>query len=360
MNWIKRLYTRIFPASKYQLKAQTEMLQNTLKQMEKNNEKLLVKCTRDIKSSTKSEFQNVSNSLTQVKATIAQQNDSLAQIKATIAQQNDLIAQLHHQIDELRNENNIQSKEMQKIVSDYNANYTKSFKDIIQLQKDTIGFAHENNWGIIFNNTISGSDWLKQTNFSLGRWAIGYQCAYVLYRILDEAKPQKILELGLGQSTKFISQYASANHDVEHLIVENNFDWITFFKSNYEISANSEIIQCDWGFTDFESAENVRIFEGLEEKIADKKFNLIMIDAPLGSDMKEFSRIDVLKKLPECLDSSFIILIDDVERTGEKNTFNAMKDKLAVSEIKYNTGIYHGKKSVGVIVSEDLKFITTM
>jgi len=39
---------------------------------------------------------------------------------------------------------------------------------------------------MVFNNTIIGSTWLKSTAFSFGRWVIGYECAYVLSRVLND------------------------------------------------------------------------------------------------------------------------------------------------------------------------------
>lgn len=346
MNWIKRLYTRIFPASKHQLKVQTEMLQKTLKQMEKSNGKLLARCTRDIKSSTRSGFQDV--------------NNSLAQIKTTIAQQNDLITELHYQIDELRNENKMQLKEMQKMVSDYNADYTKSFKDITQLQRDTLAFAHENNWAFVFNNTVAESEWLTKKSLSLGRWAIGYQCSYVLYRVLNEVKPKHILELGLGQSTKIIGQYSNYYKEVQHTVVESDPQWIDFFTRDYPLDENTKILQCDYAMEDFQEHSGIRVFKGLDEKIKDKKYDLIIVDAPFGGDMNELSRIDILKNIPQCLNDSFVIIFDDINRLGERNTFNTVRKILDDNDITYAVGSYHGQNITGVIVSDDLKYIRSM
>lgn len=63
----------------------------------------------------------------------------------------------------------------------------------------------ENVWANIFNNTISNSPWLKDKSFSPGRWGVGYAYLYVMYRVLNEIRPRRILELGLGQSTRMIA-----------------------------------------------------------------------------------------------------------------------------------------------------------
>ncbi len=92
-------------------------------------------------------------------------------------------------------------------------------KDILRESKN---INKEILWAETFNNTISDSNWLKDKSFSPGRWAVGYQYLYAVYRILNAVKPKKILELGLGQSTKLLNQYAKANKDVKHTVVEHD------------------------------------------------------------------------------------------------------------------------------------------
>ena len=110
----------------------------------------------------------------------------------------------------------------------------------------------------------------------------------------------------------------------------------------------------------FKEAEAVRVFKGFEEQFGGKKFDFISIDAPLGVDMKQYARIDVLKMLPGCLADSFIIMIDDTERSGETNTVNAMKEQLEQSGISFAVGRYSGDKDCTVICSENLKFVCSM
>ena len=88
-------------------------------------------------------------------------------------------------------------------------------------------------WANVFHDATVGSDWLTDKAFWQGRASLGYQAMYVVYRILNEIRPKRILELGLGQSTKLISQYVWANADVLHTVVENNEAWIRFFTNVY-------------------------------------------------------------------------------------------------------------------------------
>lgn len=47
------------------------------------------------------------------------------------------------------------------------------------------------------HDVISESEWLKYKNFLVGGAAIDYACSYTLFRVLNQMKPQHILEFGL-------------------------------------------------------------------------------------------------------------------------------------------------------------------
>ncbi|GHV55476.1 hypothetical protein FACS1894216_17920 [Synergistales bacterium] len=100
-------------------------------------------------------------------------------------------------------------------------------------------------WAQIFHDTVSNSSWLVDKSFSPGRWAVGYDFLYVLYRALSSFRPKKILELGLGQTTHMISQYVSANTDVKHTVVEHDLSWIKFYEKEHTILDRTEVIQMD-------------------------------------------------------------------------------------------------------------------
>ena len=135
-----------------------------------------------------------------------------------------------------------------------------------------------------------------------------------MYRVLNEIRPQRILELGLGQSTRMIAQYAAAHPEAEHAVVEHDPEWIAFFKNDFTLPENSQIVQLDREMVPYEGAEAVRVFKDFAQTFAGRKFDFIAIDAPLGGDMKEYSRIDVLRMLPDILSENFVIMIDDCNR----------------------------------------------
>lgn len=215
-------------------------------------------------------------------------------------------------------------------------------------------------WASIFHDTICESKWLYDKTFSPGRWAIGYPFLYALYRILNEMRPSHILELGLGQSTKMISQY-SEMFGRKHFVIEKDCEWIKFFKNDFDLSSKTDIIQLDYEMVPYKDAGEVRVFKDFAETLSEYgKYDFIMIDAPFGGDMKYYSRIDALGILPQCLSDTFVIMIDDVERPGEQNTIKEILSTLSDNNREYAVGYYGGDKRCIVIASANMKFLCSL
>jgi len=244
-----------------------------------------------------------------------------------------------------------------KIYFNDTADRINEIKKSVQFSQRTI---NEILWAEIFNNTITNSSWLKNREFSPGRWAAGYAYLYVMYRVLNEFRPKRILEMGLGQTTRMIAQYASANPNVVHYIVEHDKDWIEFFKNDFSLPENSTIVQLDRQMIPFKEAEAVRTFIGFEDKFKDQQFDFISIDAPLGSDMKEYARIDILGLLPKCLAPSFVIMMDDYDRPGEQSTGGELECILKENQVEFKKGIYRSQKDLILWCSPDNVFLTSM
>lgn len=235
------------------------------------------------------------------------------------------------------------------------------------LQKQTLSqatvatrHASESVWSAIFNNTITHSGWLQNKSFPPGRWAVGYAVLYVMFRILNEMRPKCILELGLGQSTRMIGQYANFFKNIEHVVIEHDKKWIDFFLRDFQLSPSTSLINLDWGETSYKDVEHVRIYEGLSSQVQGKKFELIVIDGPLGGDMKSYSRIDTLLMLPDCLAEDFIILLDDYNRPQEQHTLSEMERILTEHNIAYTRGTYSGDKDLVILTSSSLSFMCSL
>ena len=181
-----------------------------------------------------------------------------------------------------------------------------------------------------------------------------------MYRVLNEIHPKHILELGLGQSTRMISQYASFFCDITHMVIEQDPRWIEFFKRDFKLPPTSQIIQLNYDFVPYKDTKKVRVYQNFQESVAGSTYDFISIDAPLGGDMKEYARIDILSLIPQHLDKDFIIMIDDTNRSGEKHTVNEIEECLGRNGIEYQCGKYLGIKECTLLCSKSLGFLSSM
>ncbi|NMD37403.1 MAG: class I SAM-dependent methyltransferase [Christensenellaceae bacterium] len=235
--------------------------------------------------------------------------------------------------------------------------YMDNLKDKIE---QSSRLSSEAVWANVFNNTISSSSWLNDKTFYPGRWAVGYPFLYVMYRILNEIKPQSILELGLGQTSRMIGQYAANRKNTKHYVVEGDKDWADFFINDFKLSEQSEIVILDYEFIKYKEDDRVRVYKDFAKTFGNKKFDFITIDAPFAGDMEIYSRIDLLSIIPDSLCESFVIMVDDILRKTEANMFIELENKLKENNIEYVKGKYSGLKDFYIIVSPNLSFLTTM
>lgn len=216
-------------------------------------------------------------------------------------------------------------------------------------------------WGQIYTSTIAGSKWLHDKAISPGRWAVGYEYLYVLYRTLTESNPSSILELGLGQSTKLTAQYASYK-GIPHLIIEHDKQWTEYFLTSWPNLSKNTIVQL-LPLQKRGDKKNPYFAYQNFRKIANKKdgWSLILIDGPFGGD-GNLSRRDVLEQLPSILSKDFVIMIDDCGRPGEMNTANEAMLTLQENNILYKCGLYDGGgiKKTCVIASPKWKWLTSL
>ena len=93
-------------------------------------------------------------------------------------------------------------------------------------------------WANTFHDSIKGCTWIDEENFAInpGRWAVGYNYFYTVFRVLNEFKPKNILELGLGQSTRLIGQYIKTHENCNHDIIEHDAEWIKISKENFDFA----------------------------------------------------------------------------------------------------------------------------
>lgn len=137
-------------------------------------------------------------------------------------------------------------------------------------------------WAHVYHDTIRESDWLVDKSISPGRWAVGYNFLYVLYRVLNDSMPKKILELGLGQSTKLTMQYAQ-KFAAEHLVVEHDERWRDWFIRTLKFQHNATKF-CLFSLIEKGGlSDKYYEYQGFEEKLSLlKDIEVVLIDGPFG------------------------------------------------------------------------------
>lgn len=207
----------------------------------------------------------------------------------------------------------------------------------------------------IYHDSIKNTIY-EDLDLSLSSGAIGYPYAYIMFRILNEIKPKKILETGLGQSSKMITLYANNDNKVRYDVVEHDKNWIEFFKHNHDTSKFQHFHLLPNYKRKYNGCE-VNAYKGFKKEFEGKKFDFISIDGPVGVGL-EYSRIDILDIIPDCLEKQFVILIDDCERIGEQRTIELLVEKIEKAGIECSYGYqYWGTTNVFICTSADLEFL---
>jgi hypothetical protein len=213
-------------------------------------------------------------------------------------------------------------------------------------------------WAHIYHDSIRGKKWVEELPLNVGRWAGNYSFFYVLNRVLMDFKPKSILDLGLGESSKFISAYLE-NHllDSKHTIVEQNEEWIKVFQEKVSLSNRSNVVYCPIKEIEIKGYMS-NSYDGFTEKITEK-FDFYIIDGPFGSD--RYSRYDIISLIEGFdADAEFIILLDDTNRQGERDTLKDILQILKIKGIHIFVGYYEGNKSNTVIASQIYKFAAAL
>lgn len=214
----------------------------------------------------------------------------------------------------------------------------------------------ELNFADLLHDSAAGSPWLKDKSFALYGWAANYSFIYTLFRILDNVRPAKILEMGLGQTSLVTSQYVAHNNSAAEVdIIENDASWINIYRPRLATGENIRLNQCDIEFFDEEGQNRRYNRAALSQITADKKYNLIIVDGPMGGGQK-YPRSNILDLVEKNLAPDFIIIFDDVERPGEQATIARTQDKLKTMGIAFATQQRDALKSQFLIFSRSYEF----
>ena len=238
----------------------------------------------------------------------------------------------------------------------------KTFKNLLRGNNDLLRtnnkLLKELEWANVYHDSIRGKVAIETLSLNIGRWAGNYTFFYILNRILSDYKPKNIIEFGLGESSKFISTFIeNYSEKSRHLIIEQSQEWKDGFLKKFHLSKTSEIKVLEMIDKEVNSF-NTNGYEGIES-ISQEKFDLYIVDGPFGSP--NYSRYDIVTLAKSfSQEDEFIIVIDDHQRNGEKETSLDLLNLLEKMNIKIFSYVYIGAKDVMVIATEKYKYITSI
>lgn len=166
---------------------------------------------------------------------------------------------------------------------------------------------------------------------------IDFACGKVLFETIYSLKPRAILELGIGLSTRIITQYAENTPKVQHIVVESSKEWVQRVKPLLCPVTEIKLLELQKVyFGDFYRNE----FIGFSDTFKGKKFDLIFIDAPPAfvSQKQEVTptRQDIVSLIPDILSEKFALIIHNYNRKGEQSTCKLIEEKLTGSKILFS------------------------
>jgi hypothetical protein len=231
--------------------------------------------------------------------------------------------------------------------------FISSSLKISEIQKQS----NEILWSNIYHDSIRGKKYIEELSIYPGRWAANYSLLYVINRILSDYKPKKIIEFGLGESSKLISTYLQNELiDSAHTIIEHNPEWVEVFRNRFKLNNRVKI---DMRELEEKSINgNISITYKNITDYSNEPADLFIVD---GISSDRYSRNYIFQIFAAIKSfENFIIIIDDYERQGEKDTGNDLICLLESRGIELFIGYYYGNKTQIVIATSKYQFVTSL
>ena len=215
-------------------------------------------------------------------------------------------------------------------------------------------------WAHVFHDSIRGKPWLESLPLNIGRWAGNYSYFYVLCRLLNDYQPAKIIEFGVGESSKVVSAFLENQlPESQHIIVEEDQQWAAAFSDRFTLGQRSQISLLPIAEKQTPDGVPYKGYQGIESLVENTKYDLYLVDGPKGST--HCSRYDIAVAM-EAIEAGdeFIVLIDDHNRLGEQETADRVQQLLRDKGLTIFSGQYMGNASQIVIATPKYRFATTL
>lgn len=169
--------------------------------------------------------------------------------------------------------------------------------------------------------------------------AAGYSLMYLVTRILTELPVQRVVELGSGQSTVLIDRLLPTGG--HHQSYEQSAIWAAAVSKRLKVAQvrHSPLVPTTCMGVDYEG------FSDMQEH----QFDLLLVDGPNGTD--HYSRHDCVKLVAANPAREFVVVIDDAQRPGERETIESMTRLLSKRGIDYKLNYLSGRQLQAVITT---------
>jgi hypothetical protein len=181
------------------------------------------------------------------------------------------------------------------------------------------------------------------------------------FKILRLCRPQQILELGSGQTTKLLSCYQRQNPSAYILTLEQDERWQKQIREQVAHDCRHVSLEPK-EFTCAGTGLKLRThwYQDLPE-LHQRKFDYMLVDGPdhggPGTDHVDYARSGILRYMPDILADHFVIVFDDAERRGESMTIKALDAILRAGAIRFVRFARYGIKTQAVFCSPDFAFL---
>jgi hypothetical protein len=184
------------------------------------------------------------------------------------------------------------------------------------------------------------------------------------FKILRLCRPQSVLELGSGQTTKLLSCYHRQNPSAFCLTLEQDEKWFLQLKDqithdyrhvplepkHFQVLGKGQTLATSW-------------YREIPE-LKERKFEYILVDGPdhgvPGTQHVDYARSGILQYMPGLMASKFVVVFDDAERYGEAMTINAFEAMLKITGVRFIRFARHGIKTQAAFCSPEFAFLRSV
>ena len=185
---------------------------------------------------------------------------------------------------------------------------------------------------------LKENEWTKMGSISLyDHHALPWREMVELQLILREYKPTAVLELGLGESTKLIAQYAE-HTGAKHIIIDEDYQYsksflaacpTVFAKTKVYISPLLEAKKGNQRYCCFKNTKKI---------VDNVKFHMLIQHCPRGGDVPY---ADIGMYIGDLLENDFVILIEKADGATERMFVHDIVEILQEHSITTNVRYVH-------------------